>query len=109
MDPFVRLIRQAQFTQSAPTLKQCPPDTGMEVAFAGRLCPRFVPCRRSNSAVALLRCPTVATGPLLPVATVCRAGGGGCCWPSVARREQGGQLVGAKPHKRYNPRLPGFG
>ena len=26
----------AQFLKSAPSLKQCPPDTGCEVAFAGR-------------------------------------------------------------------------
>lgn len=30
------LFRQAQFLTSAPTLAQCPPDEGREVAFAGR-------------------------------------------------------------------------
>ncbi len=29
-------FRQADFLTSAPTLKACPPDTGLEVAFAGR-------------------------------------------------------------------------
>lgn len=29
-------FRQAQFLVSAPTLAQCPPETGVEVAFAGR-------------------------------------------------------------------------
>lgn len=28
--------RRAQFLKSAPTLRECPPDTGAEVAFAGR-------------------------------------------------------------------------
>lgn len=28
--------RRAQFLKSAPTLRECPPDTGSEVAFAGR-------------------------------------------------------------------------
>ena len=30
------LFTAARFTQSAPSLKQCPPDRGVEVAFAGR-------------------------------------------------------------------------
>lgn len=29
-------FRQAHFTQSAPSLRECPPETGNEVAFAGR-------------------------------------------------------------------------
>ena len=36
MDPLERLFREAQFLLSAPKLAQCPPDEGMEVAFAGR-------------------------------------------------------------------------
>jgi GTP-binding protein len=30
------ILRQAHFEKSAPDLKKCPPDTGAEVAFAGR-------------------------------------------------------------------------
>lgn len=30
------ILRQARFEKSAPDLKHCPPDTGAEVAFAGR-------------------------------------------------------------------------
>lgn len=33
---YLKLIRQSAFALSAPTLKLCPPDTGYEVAFAGR-------------------------------------------------------------------------
>jgi len=29
-------FRKAQFLTSAPSLKECPPETGVEVAFAGR-------------------------------------------------------------------------
>ncbi len=35
-DDYLKLIRQTTFALSAPTLKLCPPDTGFEVAFAGR-------------------------------------------------------------------------
>ena len=35
-DPFTTLLRQAQFHTSAPTLSQCPPESGVEIAFAGR-------------------------------------------------------------------------
>ena len=35
-DPFTTLIRQTQFEISAATLAQCPPEGGVEVAFAGR-------------------------------------------------------------------------
>jgi GTP-binding protein len=34
--PVLALTARARFLTSAPTLAQCPPDTGMEVAFAGR-------------------------------------------------------------------------
>jgi GTP-binding protein len=34
--PTQRLLHQARFLQSASKLAQCPPDTGFEVAFAGR-------------------------------------------------------------------------
>lgn len=33
---YLKLIRQTTFALSAPTLALCPPDTGLEVAFAGR-------------------------------------------------------------------------
>lgn len=33
---YQKIIRQTAFSLSAPTLKLCPPDTGFEVAFAGR-------------------------------------------------------------------------
>lgn len=33
---YLKLIRQTTFALSAPTLALCPPDTGFEVAFAGR-------------------------------------------------------------------------
>ena len=36
MTDYLKLIRQTAFALSAPTLKLCPPDTGHEVAFAGR-------------------------------------------------------------------------
>ena len=35
-DPFTTLLRQTQFETSAATLAQCPPEAGIEVAFAGR-------------------------------------------------------------------------
>ena len=35
-DPFTTLLRQTQFEISAATLSQCPPETGIEIAFAGR-------------------------------------------------------------------------
>ena len=35
-DPFTTLLRQTQFEISAPTLSQCPPENGIEIAFAGR-------------------------------------------------------------------------
>lgn len=34
--PIARLLQQADFLKSAQTLAQCPPDDGVEVAFAGR-------------------------------------------------------------------------
>ncbi|MDX1692423.1 MAG: ribosome biogenesis GTP-binding protein YihA/YsxC [Ketobacteraceae bacterium] len=36
MHPFASVLQQAEFLQGAPTLAACPPDTGIEVAFAGR-------------------------------------------------------------------------
>lgn len=36
MTPAQRLLHQASFLQSAPSLAQCPADEGFEVAFAGR-------------------------------------------------------------------------
>ncbi|AUM12791.1 ribosome biogenesis GTP-binding protein YihA/YsxC [Ketobacter alkanivorans] len=35
-DPFTALLRQTQFEISAATLAQCPPEQGIEIAFAGR-------------------------------------------------------------------------
>lgn len=35
-EQYLKQIRQTTFALSAPTLKLCPPDTGYEVAFAGR-------------------------------------------------------------------------
>ena len=36
MHPVAKVLRKAHFTQSAPTIKQCPVVGGVEVAFAGR-------------------------------------------------------------------------
>jgi len=36
MDPVLVNFQKAQYLKSAPSLKQCPEDTGCEVAFAGR-------------------------------------------------------------------------
>lgn len=36
MTDYQKLIRQTTFLTSAPTFKLCPPDVGLEVAFAGR-------------------------------------------------------------------------
>jgi len=36
MNPVQINFQKAHFTTSAPSLKQCPEDTGVEVAFAGR-------------------------------------------------------------------------
>lgn len=36
MHLFASVLQQAVFMQGAPTLKSCPPDEGIEVAFAGR-------------------------------------------------------------------------
>ena len=36
MHSFASVLQQAVFLQGAPTLETCPPDTGIEVAFAGR-------------------------------------------------------------------------
>ncbi|MBA53905.1 MAG: YihA family ribosome biogenesis GTP-binding protein [Pseudomonadales bacterium] len=35
-DPFTTLLRQTRFEISAATLSQCPPESGIEIAFAGR-------------------------------------------------------------------------
>ena len=34
--PFTAVLRQARFDLSAPNLKHCPPEQGIEIAFAGR-------------------------------------------------------------------------
>lgn len=36
MHPFAATLHRAEFLQGAPSLKHCPEDTGIEVAFAGR-------------------------------------------------------------------------
>ncbi len=36
LHPAQRLLHQAAFLKSAQTVEQCPPDEGLEVAFAGR-------------------------------------------------------------------------